>query len=106
MGRVARGDQRARTLVLVTTLVDPVAYPAAEVAAAYLRRWQRCKSPAMVHRELLALLAADLVPWRPGRHQPRALKRRPKPYPYLNCPRHLYRDRRHGARFRHSAKIT
>ncbi len=154
---------RTRTLALVTTLLDPVAYPASEVSAAYLRRWRielclddlktvlglealRCKSPDLVQSELLALLvahnlvrvvmaeasqartvpldrlsftgtlaslrtfavasaqaktgaqrrtlwaallarlAADLVPWRPGRHEPRAVKRRPKPYPYLNCP--------------------
>jgi hypothetical protein len=181
--RVNQAGLRTRTLVLVTTLLDPVAYPLVEGAAAYLRRWRielclddlktvlgletlRCKSPELVHRELLALLvahnlvravmaeaarehtvplerlsfpgsldalrrfaaacaqattgalrralwaallarlAADLVPWRPGRHEPRALKRRPQPYPYLNCPRHLYRDRRHGARFLPSAKKT
>jgi len=181
--RVKQPGFRTRTFVLVTTLLDPVAYPLAEVAAAYLRRWRielclddlktvlgletlRCKSPALVHREVLALLvahnlvravmaaaarahavpldrlsftgsldalrsfaaasaqattaaqrrrvwaallarlAADLVPPRPGRTEPRAVKRRPKPYPYLNCPRHRYRDRRHGAPFHPSAKKT
>ena len=66
---------RTRPLVLVTTLLDPVEYPATAVAAAYLRRWRielclddlktvlglealRCKSPAMINRELLALLVA------------------------------------------------
>src|SRR4029077_18105791 len=33
--------------------------------------------------ELFAVLAADLVPDRPGRREPRAVKRRPKPYPRL-----------------------
>lgn len=73
--RVKQAGFRTRTLVLVTTLLDPVEYPAAAVAAAYLRRWRielclddlkpvlglealRCKSPAMIHRELLALLVA------------------------------------------------
>ena len=161
--RVKQAGWRTRTLVLVTALLDPMAYPAAEVAAAYLRRWRielclddlktvlglealRCKSPAMIHRELLALLvahnlvravmagaarehavaldrlsftgsldallsfaaasaqattraqrgrvwagllarlAADLVPLRPGRHEPRAVKRRPKSYPHFNRP--------------------
>lgn len=32
---------------------------------------------------LLKTLALDLVPERPGRREPRALKRRPKPYPLL-----------------------
>lgn len=175
--RVTQRGFRTRTLVLVTTLLDPVAYPASAVVAAYLRRWRielclddlktvlglealRCKCPQMVHRELLVLLvahnlvravlaqaardhaapleqlsftgtlvalrtfaaaaaqartrcarrrlwaamlarlAADPVPFRPGRHEPRAVKRRPKPFPRLDRPRHLYRDLRHGARFR------
>jgi hypothetical protein len=181
--RVAQPGFRTRRLALVTTLLDPVAYPAAEVAAAYLRRWRielclddlktvlgldalRCKSPDMVHRELLTLLvahnlvravmaaaarehavplerlsftgslhalrsfaaasaqatnttqrrrlwsalllrlAADLVPLRPNRHEPRVVKRRPKPYRRLDRPRHLYRDLRHGSRFRTPAKKT
>jgi len=41
---------------------------------------------------LLQTLAKDLVPERPGRRQPRAVKKRPK-YPRLNKPRHLYVDR-------------
>jgi hypothetical protein len=55
---------------------------------------------------LLARLAADLVPLRPGRHEPRAVKRRPKSYPHFNRPRCDYRIVRHDARFRRPAKIT
>ncbi|MEN9637988.1 MAG: hypothetical protein RL077_6392 [Verrucomicrobiota bacterium] len=172
---------RTRELSLVTTLLDAQAYPANEIAATYLRRWRlemclddlkttlglgalRCKSPAMVPRELLALLiahnlapavmteaareqavplerlsftgtldalrsfcgacaqaprvamrkllwiemlriiAADLVPLRPDRWEPRAVKRRPKKYPLLNRPRHDYRQIRHGSYFRRPAK--
>ena len=179
--RVAQPGFRTRTLTLVTTLLDAVAYPAAAVAAAYRRRWRielclddlktvlgldalRCKSPALVHRELLTLLvahnlvrtvmaaaaqahpvplarlsftgtlhtlrsfaaasaqatnapqrrrlwaamlqrlAADRVPLRPDRCEPRVVKRRPKPYRRLDRPRHLYRDLRHGSRFRHLIK--
>ena len=36
-----------------------------------------------LREELLRVLAADLVPDRPGRREPRAVKRRPKPYPRL-----------------------
>jgi hypothetical protein len=43
-------------------------------------------------RELLASLAADLVPLRPERHEPRAIKKRSK-YPHLNQPRHQYVER-------------
>jgi len=45
--------------------------------------------------ELLATLATDLVPDRPGRREPRALKRRPKPYPLLTCHRHKFREIEH-----------
>jgi hypothetical protein len=41
---------------------------------------------------LLDSLASDLVPQRPGRCEPRAVKRRPK-YPLLTHPRHVYTDR-------------
>ena len=33
--------------------------------------------------EMFVVMAADLVPDRPGRREPRALKRRPKPYQIL-----------------------
>jgi hypothetical protein len=41
--------------------------------------------------QFLARLAADTVPIRPGRHEPRALKRRHKNYQYLTKPRHRFR---------------
>lgn len=56
--------------------------------------------------ELLATLAADLVPERPGRREPRAVKRKKNKYPRLNMPRHKFRDhpkrnvRRKNARLR------
>jgi len=43
-------------------------------------------------QELLQTLAADLVPHRPERQEPRAVKKRSK-YPYLNRPRHVYIER-------------
>lgn len=66
---------RNRRVTLVTTLLDPTLYPARELAALYLRRWQielclrhlkstmgmeqlRCKTPAMAEKELLAYLVA------------------------------------------------
>jgi hypothetical protein len=39
--------------------------------------------------QLLKIIAQDEVPDRPGRRDPRAVKRRPKPYQLLNRPRHL-----------------
>jgi hypothetical protein len=66
---------RARRITLVTTLLDPQLYPAAELMALYCRRWRlelclrdlkttmgmeslRCHSPAMAQKELLAYLVA------------------------------------------------
>jgi hypothetical protein len=42
---------------------------------------------------LLETLARDLVPERPGRREPRAVKRVKNKYPRLSCPRHAFRDR-------------
>jgi hypothetical protein len=42
---------------------------------------------------LLQTLARDLVPERPGRREPRAVKRKKTKYPRLNAPRRKFRDR-------------
>jgi hypothetical protein len=168
---------RAQSVTLVTTLLDPVAYPAQELARLYARRWQielwfrdlktsmgmealRCKSPRMVHKELeifliaynlirclmaqagaihavalerlsfkgtmdsvrqfslaiaqasskkkqkqlmaqlLEVIARDEVPDRPGRREPRAVKRRPKPYQLLNQPRERMKELPHRSKYR------
>ncbi len=145
--RVSRRGYRTSTVTLATTLLDPVAYPAAELAELYHRRWcvelnlrhlkdtlgmrvLRAKSAAGVERELLAfalvynLIGATLTvvamhlettpervsfldvvrllrhglardarativinPDRPGRVQPRVVKRRPLQYSRMTRPR-------------------
>lgn len=50
------------------------------------------KKQASVWRKFLLTLAADLLPLRPGRQEPRAVKKRSK-YPVLNKPRRQYIDR-------------
>jgi hypothetical protein len=75
----------------------------------------RCKrNRQMLMQDLFAVLAADLVPDRPGRREPRALKRRPKPYPRLMNHRHTwleishqnryYKNSMFGPRYRKSSK--
>jgi hypothetical protein len=54
-------------------------------------------------RKLLAALAGDLVPERPGRREPRAVKRRPKPYPLLTKPRKLFVEIPHRSKYRKAA---
>jgi hypothetical protein len=49
--------------------------------------------------DLLLNLARDLVPYRPDRIEPRALKRRPKPYPLLNQPRRRFVEISHRSRY-------
>jgi len=177
---VIRG-RRAR-VTLVTTLLDPVGYPAEALIALYRRRWQlqlslrhlkttmkmeqlRCQSPDMAQKELLAYLLAynlirclmaeavaqtgiemdrisfrgtldavrnyaaeirtlrtkrrrdelwqqliralanDPLPFRPGRIEPRAVKRRPKAYALLNKPRKQFKEIRHRSRYRKSQII-
>lgn len=168
---------RVRQVTIITTLLDPQAYPAQEILMAYLRRWHlemclddikttlrleslRSRSPEMAQKELymrliahnlvrctmaqaatdhgvplerisfkgtldalrqfsqamaqaksknkrehlwielLRTLAADLIPKRPGRREPRAIKRKKNRYPRLNGPRHKFRDhlKRHDRR--------
>jgi hypothetical protein len=170
---------RTKSLILVTTLIDPKAFPKEAFAELYLKRWRaelclrdikttmgmdilRCKSPDMVEKELwmhiiaynlvrafmlesahayrvpservsfkgtlstlrqwapilanlsprnpkraslyhtmLLYIAKDSLPYRPYRVEPRAIKRRPKPYQYLTKHRHLFREIPHRNRNRH-----
>lgn len=166
---------RARRVTLVTSLLDPKAYPAQELIGLYARRWRlelclrdlkttlgmeelRCKTPNMAEKELLVyliahnvirclmaqvvarhqvdlerisfkgtvdaarqytatllearsaqarrrlwedlllVLACDLVPLRSGRYEPRAVKRRPKPFPLLTKPRRQFKEVQHRNR--------
>jgi hypothetical protein len=51
------------------------------------------KKRQQLWQELLRTLATDLVPERPGRREPRAVKRQKRKYPHLSRPRHKFRDR-------------
>lgn len=45
-----------------------------------------------IYREMLATIAKDLVPERPGRREPRCQKQRPKAYPFMTKPRQKMKD--------------
>ncbi|HEX4273054.1 MAG TPA: IS4 family transposase [Rhizomicrobium sp.] len=49
--------------------------------------------------DLLSNLACDLVRHRPNRTEPRAVKRRPKPFPLLNQPRRQFVEISHRGRY-------
>ncbi len=44
-----------------------------------------------LYTTMLSIITSDLLPWRPGRSEPRARKRRPKIVPPLTKPRHQMR---------------
>ena len=52
---------------------------------------------------LIEIIALDLVPERPGRREPRAIKRRPKPYPLLTKPRREFQEIPHRGKKRGAA---
>jgi hypothetical protein len=57
--------------------------------------------------DFLRIIAEDQVPDRPGRREPRAVKRRPKPFAHLNKPRHLFKDIPHRNRnWKNKTKTT
>ena len=72
-----------------------------------VRQFSQAMAQARSHKKrqelwaaLLKTLASDLLPDRPGRREPRAVKRKKNKYPRLNVPRHKFRDhlKRHGRR--------
>jgi hypothetical protein len=74
--------------------VDSVRQFAAAIAQARSRKKQR-----QLLEKLLEVVARDQLPERSGRHEPRAVKRRPKPYPLLNRPRNRFQEISHRNRY-------
>lgn len=169
--RIHNPKGRVRTIVLITTLLDPLLWPKELILLIYRHRWNvelflddikttlqmdmlSCRTPAMAQKELemhmvaynltraimqeatltghaplarisfkgtldtmrqysqtiariptrqrkkrrvlyarmLEAIASDLVPERPGRREPRCLKRRPKAFPFMTKPRRQMKD--------------
>jgi len=57
----------------------------------YLELYEGSQRASQLYELLLRWIAEDLLPHRPNRLEPRALKRRPKEYPLLNRPRRQMR---------------
>ena len=68
---------------------------AARQYAAALAQARSLKKQKALIASLLSAIAADLVPDRPGRREPRAVKRRPNPCAYLTKPRYKFKDPQH-----------
>lgn len=72
-----------------------------------LRQWApslslslRTQERLRLYRIMLLYIACTTVPYRPNRCEPRAIKRRPKPYQYLTQPRHLFKELPHRNKYR------
>lgn len=74
--------------------VDALRQYSAAIAQARNRKMRR-----QLWDDLLLNLARDLLPLRPNRQEPRAVKRRPKPYPLLNQPRRRFVEISHRSRY-------
>ena len=59
------------------------------IALAQLKGQRKTNRRASLWRQFLAVVAADEVPWRPGRREPRAVKKKSQ-YPLLQRPRGQY----------------
>jgi hypothetical protein len=74
--------------------VDGVRQFSVAIAQAHSRKKQK-----QLINQLLQTIAEDLVPDRPGRREPRAVKRRPKPGAWLTKHRHKFKDSQHRNRY-------
>ncbi len=63
-----------------------------DVAAPYLYIYCGTSKAIMFYKLLLKWIAGDILPYRPHRIEPRAVKRRPKEYALLNKPRQQMRE--------------
>jgi hypothetical protein len=75
-----------------------------QFSAAIAQALSKKKQKQLLSR-LLEIIARDKVPDRPGRREPRAVKRRPKPYQLLNRPRHVMKELQHRSRYRNNRKL-
>ena len=53
-----------------------------------------------LHRTLIMIVSTKLIDPRPGRREPRALKKRPKPFALLTAPRAQYKEIQHRSIYR------
>lgn len=71
-------------------------------APAFARQNISAAKRQAIYDALLLWLAKDQLPSRPGRSEPRAVKRRPKPYQILNKPRHQFKETPHRGKHKRS----
>jgi hypothetical protein len=65
-----------------------------------MRLSRSAKQARRLYRRLLEIISLDQVPLRPGRREPRAVKRRPKNYQRLRKPRHSFAECPHRNQYK------
>ena len=58
----------------------------------YLGRQQQPKKIRHIWDEMIAIVSTKLIRLRPGRHEPRAIKKRPKSFSFLTRPRAEFKE--------------
>ena len=66
----------------------------------YLRCQGKTKAIQKIWRGTVDMIGEKLIEYRPFRHEPRAIKRRPKSYSYLTRHRSIYREEPHRGKAR------
>ena len=69
----------------------------------YRGHQQHAIKRAELHTTLVEIISTKLLDVRPGRQEPRAVKKRPKPFPLLTAPRHEYVEIQHRSNHRAAA---
>lgn len=60
--------------------------------ARYLRRQKHVRVIAQIWENTITMIAENIINLRPYRQEPRAQKKRPKPFSFLTKPRHLFKE--------------
>lgn len=69
----------------------------------YLKHRDKPRLLLRHHDQVVDTCAGKLIAIRPFRHEPRAIKRRPKNFPLLTSPRRIFRETPHRGRPRSAA---
>ena len=94
MAEAARLDDADLERISFKGALDALRQYSSAIAAARNRKIRQ-----QLWQDLLLNLVRDQVPFRPNRSEPRAIKRRPKPYPLLNKPRRKFNEIPHRNRY-------
>jgi len=97
--RCVMAEARARSQVDLERISFKGAVDTLRQYSAAIAQARNQKTRRQLWEDLLITLVRDVVPLRPNRREPRAVKRRPKAYPLLNQPRRKFVEISHRSRY-------